>query len=234
MIPEATESTAMLPDDREQVLMRLKIQQSTLGLVPDTGDLDIISLSTEVPSKSNPRTPGTMASYSARKAKFMSQRKRLVRITSKFCICMLCALAICGFIFSIYTQQYLKGPLRMLRKNPEDTKRFQYLKSSLLSVTERYNLEEKFTPQYKALLWLSKDDPLRVPVPTTESQLQKLIQRYVLACLYYSTGGPNWNERHNFLSGMDECDWNQIDEAGYYNGAGGCGIDGRVTMIALW
>ena len=34
------------------------------------------------------------------------------------------------------------------------------------------------------------------------------IQRYALAILYFSTGGPGWLSDLSFLNGEDECKWN--------------------------
>ena len=34
-------------------------------------------------------------------------------------------------------------------------------------------------------------------------------QRYIVALLYFSTGGPGWNNQYGFLGGA-ECDWNGV------------------------
>lgn len=47
------------------------------------------------------------------------------------------------------------------------------------------------------------------------------LQRYVAAVLYYSTGGDNWNEKGNYLSSVDECNWRGI----------GCNDDELITSI---
>ena len=35
------------------------------------------------------------------------------------------------------------------------------------------------------------------------------MQRYALAILYFSTGGPDWLSDLSFLNGEDECKWNE-------------------------
>lgn len=64
-----------------------------------------------------------------------------------------------------------------------------------------------------ALQWIVEDDPLRLPIPNlTETNEDgpsswKIRQRYVLALLYFSTNGNQWENDYNFLSTYDECRW---------------------------
>ena len=74
------------------------------------------------------------------------------------------------------------------------------------------------TPQYDAFEWLANDDGFQVCPEDT----QNILQRYVLAVLYYSTGGDDWNncravtapnggpctsDSSRFLSSSDVCFW---------------------------
>lgn len=80
------------------------------------------------------------------------------------------------------------------------------------------------TPQYEALRWMAALD-LEYDVFDTPSQM--LVERYVLAVLYYSTDGPTgWTQSLNFVtSGLAVCDWNnEGEETG--TGAGGNLTDG--------
>ncbi len=71
-----------------------------------------------------------------------------------------------------------------------------------------------------ALDWLVKEDIVPTPSPRTnaseafmpdyEQQVYKLRQRYVLALLYFATNGENWDQKYNFLSAFDECQWTSI------------------------
>lgn len=65
-------------------------------------------------------------------------------------------------------------------------------------------LENKNTAQYAALDWLANKDS-----GSTYSAADdvRVLQRYVLATLYYSTGGMNWDKQYNFLSEDHECEW---------------------------
>eukprot|EP00592_Proboscia_alata_P023449 CAMPEP_0194407090 /NCGR_PEP_ID=MMETSP0176-20130528/5134_1 /TAXON_ID=216777 /ORGANISM="Proboscia alata, Strain PI-D3" /LENGTH=389 /DNA_ID=CAMNT_0039206525 /DNA_START=118 /DNA_END=1287 /DNA_ORIENTATION=- len=83
------------------------------------------------------------------------------------------------------------------------------------------------TPQFKALNWISNLDLMRIEI--TNNNKQHLVQRYVLAVLYYSTGGESdWARQMNWLSSSHECDWN--DDGGIRE----CDDEKRVVDIALF
>lgn len=90
------------------------------------------------------------------------------------------------------------------------------------------------SPQTRALRWLVYDDPMQLKPPSNAIETSKLIERFALTALYYATGGENWASSHNFLSGQDVCEWNSVDDRGYFSGAGQCDRDNMVTTLALW
>ena len=55
------------------------------------------------------------------------------------------------------------------------------------------------TAQHQAFEWLTTN--------RTEWSDGQIVQRYVLAVLYFSTLGPSWKDQFNFLSDIHECDW---------------------------
>jgi hypothetical protein len=55
------------------------------------------------------------------------------------------------------------------------------------------------------LNWLAFEDPAMLPIKDTDAST--LIERYALAVLYFSTGGPQWASSVNFLSNDSVCDW---------------------------
>jgi hypothetical protein len=98
------------------------------------------------------------------------------------------------------------------------------------------------SPQTSALTFIIGADPLQL---CPDSPL--LVQRYVAAVLYYSTGGPQWREcsegslqcnmvgdgstfagNQNWLSGTNECQWGGITCT-----QGGTGIIGSI-FIGKW
>jgi hypothetical protein len=60
------------------------------------------------------------------------------------------------------------------------------------------------SPHSLALTWL-KDDPIAM---SKDRDTSVVLQRYVLAVLYYSTFGSGWDESYDFLSDVDVCMWN--------------------------
>ena len=99
------------------------------------------------------------------------------------------------------------------------------------------------TPQHKALKWISREDTLRVPIPSNPEDLgttkaRKFVQRYALATFYYATEGDSWFYPFSFLSGKDECEWYEIHTEGeevYFWGAHceGGSDEGAVSQIWL-
>lgn len=103
--------------------------------------------------------------------------------------------------------------------------------------------EESSSSQSNPLFWLALND--FEPIfgnPTIEGMLSaemesRIISRYALAVLYFSTSGKDndsWNNQFNFLSeGVHECDWN--DGSGMHSGSGVfCdSSSGHVTRLAI-
>mmetsp|Transcript_19040 Transcript_19040/g.27535 ORF Transcript_19040/g.27535 Transcript_19040/m.27535 type:complete len:468 (+) Transcript_19040:110-1513(+) len=119
---------------------------------------------------------------------------------------------------------------------PEQSIHLQSLRNILsptISTTESLR-SYTYTPQYKALYWLAFQDERRMVLPSTSRDIQKLSQRYILALLYFATGGENWTHVYQFLSGLDECEWNGNNDEEYVGGVGSCNGDGLVQTVALW
>jgi Leucine-rich repeat (LRR) protein len=58
--------------------------------------------------------------------------------------------------------------------------------------TPAATLDDKTSPQAKALDWISNDDQMSPPLcPSDETEA---LQRYILASFYFATGGGNWKE----------------------------------------
>lgn len=97
----------------------------------------------------------------------------------------------------------------------------------ILSGTESLNDVE--SPQYEAACWILNDDPYLITsfsstLSTTNSSSgdtshhyynnnlynyseKRMMQRYILALIYFSTKPQNWSMHLNFLSIKSECDW---------------------------
>jgi len=60
------------------------------------------------------------------------------------------------------------------------------------------------SPQAQALQWL-QDDPITL---MPDRSRRTILERYVLAVLYFSTSGPMWRFPHYHLTDANVCDWN--------------------------
>ena len=76
--------------------------------------------------------------------------------------------------------------------------------SIIQGVSASDTLLDTHSAQYKAACWLIYEDR-GVVGDTTQASVA---QRYILALLYFSTGGPGWYNQYYFLAKGAECDWN--------------------------
>lgn len=109
-----------------------------------------------------------------------------------------------------------------------ETRREMLLERLSLEVTDQMLLIDISTPQGRAYQWLAFEDTID-PLYCPEDP--RIIQRYMLALLYYSTGGdltwevcaaspstPCPGSSKRYLSPTEECDWfgvtcNALDQA---------------------
>jgi Leucine-rich repeat (LRR) protein len=101
-------------------------------------------------------------------------------------------------------------------------------------VSTEFSLKTLDTPQNIAVRWLSNDDEANtaVPdVPITVAEGYRYITRYVLAVVYFSTGGAQWNFQAGFGTIADVCSWNQIkfDGSNFYRQGALC--DAKTGLI---
>jgi hypothetical protein len=76
---------------------------------------------------------------------------------------------------------------------------------------DRRALYSPGTPQFQALTWLVYDDPANLNFQLLPSKEDELLERYVIALLYFSTGGDNWDDSSEFLSAFSVCSWNGVE-----------------------
>lgn len=102
--------------------------------------------------------------------------------------------------------------------------------------------ENASSPQFLAAQWLAHGDELKLSIPNAKDWT--FDQRYALAVLYFSLGGPEWNYQLNFLSGGHVCTWFQefqivsnykIHGSNVWYGVHGCkkGEDGEMYPRAI-
>merc|ERR1719215_2170360 len=109
------------------------------------------------------------------------------------------------------------------------------IESELISIsnsnqTEDLSLSNDSSPQSMALKWIIDEDELKM-----DANDENLVQRYVLALLYFSTSGNNWNDKgsFNWLSEYSECEWWDDTQSVQLKSGITCTEDGKVEIINL-
>ena len=102
-------------------------------------------------------------------------------------------------------------------------------------------LIDESTPQFRALSWIVFDDPSRLFTRNaisgmTESYSTLLVERYIIALVYFATGGPdNWLVDWEFLTESSVCNWPTIQANEIRRSVKGvrCNDEGLVSHIRL-
>jgi len=79
------------------------------------------------------------------------------------------------------------------------------IKRTLLDVVSEDVLSDPTSSEYNAFTWIADKDELSLS-PDDDS----LVQRYVLALIYFGMDGTNWDRNkigEKYLTGTSECDW---------------------------
>lgn len=82
-----------------------------------------------------------------------------------------------------------------------------------LGISTRHDLESYGSPQYRAVEWLTSTTIRPWGWTTRKSKDLVLLDRYVLAVLYYSLGGDQWQDKWNFMSLEHVCEWKSSSAA---------------------
>jgi hypothetical protein len=90
-------------------------------------------------------------------------------------------------------------------ENARNTMRtyIQRLISSASSPTSNLTWVDPLSNQSRALEWIVSDQLSTDPI-LTES---RILQRFALATLFFSTSGANWTNSTEWLTSSHECDW---------------------------
>jgi len=81
------------------------------------------------------------------------------------------------------------------------------VKSILPLLSDISDLEKADSPQARAMHWISGTD-------NEGYSIKRKVQRFALACLYYSLGGSKWSHSQHWITNKDECtDWHSSDNS---------------------
>jgi hypothetical protein len=90
------------------------------------------------------------------------------------------------------------------------------------------------TPQNRAATWIAEQDEADWAVPTdafTSLDHYKYLTRYIMAVLYFSTGGSSWETPLGFMTSEDVCDWNTQMTNGYTDYRKGVVCDDTMGLV---
>jgi len=119
----------------------------------------------------------------------------------RFCLVLFITLIAVGVILALAIP---------LSGKPKSQRYYKELEAMIIanSISSSSSINTEGSPQNVALNWLAFHDAANVQV----SLQSRVIQRYIMAVLYYSLNGQSWENQYNFLSGDHECRWK-----GYWN-----------------
>jgi hypothetical protein len=93
-------------------------------------------------------------------------------------------------------------------------------------------LQDDSSPQFRALRWLATEDTALLDLDSTSTVI--LVERYVLAVLYFATNGEGWEDQQNFLSASSVCEWNNGHAQDYFDFYGAaCNGNNLVAALIL-
>jgi len=95
---------------------------------------------------------------------------------------------------------------------------------TLIESTVGKEIYQEGTSKYKALVWLADKDPKHLH---SSSPIEEVLQRFVLADLYFSTTGDQWNNKYKFLTRKNVCDWNDKTSGVF------CNENGQITTLLM-
>mmetsp|Transcript_3823 Transcript_3823/g.10744 ORF Transcript_3823/g.10744 Transcript_3823/m.10744 type:complete len:1180 (+) Transcript_3823:64-3603(+) len=89
---------------------------------------------------------------------------------------------------------------------------------------------------HRSLDWLANQDLFTLQelfVDESPDTVQRLLERYALANVYFATNGPRWTNQFRFLVNVDACLWNDGGTGQFDNGIR-CNPDGFVSRFVLY
>mmetsp|Transcript_32817 Transcript_32817/g.37982 ORF Transcript_32817/g.37982 Transcript_32817/m.37982 type:complete len:323 (-) Transcript_32817:306-1274(-) len=103
------------------------------------------------------------------------------------------------------------------------------IKSRLSQITPNSRLDDTGTAQGMAYNWIVHVDGMKLSGDSTN-----LFQRYSLAALYFSTGGPDhWLHGEKWMTNVHECSWSYSSFNGHRVGVNSCDSGYNVLTVEL-
>jgi hypothetical protein len=171
------------------------------------------------------------------------QNKRCVTPPRKWVIALSFFLSLAGFTGSIILLIVLV--LGKKHDTPDTSTANEENLSSAIRFISSYYLDNNTggssifanasTAQHKAVQWVVDSAFVsNFTLPTASSRAVQILQYYVLAVVYFATGGTEWIHGYNFLLNDDVCGWNgKVSNSSNIKGVVSCTNEGLITGLSL-
>lgn len=171
-------------------------------------------------------------------------RHQVIYQTKRSCMVLAIIALVVGTILGIGSAVLRRGggssPVSLTNGRNRYHAVVEYLAAA--GVSEEALLRQSGTPQNLAANWLATTDRLQYEVPPVDQHVPPttvhLVQRYVLAVLYFGTGGAaSWKDSLGFTTDQDECSWNHpVQTPGYVSQqiAVGVSCDSNLRVTTLF
>jgi hypothetical protein len=155
-----------------------------------------------------------------------ANQKQHFRLTAFGCMILVTVIVVIILSVTLTSKNYVAetiAPSSSPTANPTlpADRRWDVLREVLAPVSGNAFLYSVGSAEYRALSWMVNDYEGTDP----EDDPEKVVQRYIMALLYYQTKGSNWTNRFNFLTPLSECRWTGVAQA--------CDDDGFLTVLDL-
>lgn len=103
---------------------------------------------------------------------------------------------------------YLYGsfPLNFFIRKNDKSSRYNYIRVKLRGIIQHQALKDPNSIQSRTLEWLADEDPRQLDPDEFE-----ILERYILALLFISTGGKQWSHKANWMSAAHICEWENVE-----------------------
>ena len=137
------------------------------------------------------------------------------RVQRKRIVAAVLFTAFVSFLVAFFLMKRRQENLKTSSPTPSPTlTEFEYIRQAVtmhLSYDDETVFYNESSAQYKAIEWLMHNDTLQLHRSTTSGSPMSaaLVERYVLAMIYFNNGGPYWTNSYNFLNeSVSVCEWN--------------------------
>lgn len=113
-------------------------------------------------------------------------------------------------------------------------------REKLVDISKPQLMLNNSTPQFKALRWISDTDEVSRAIYLnqnfTDENTLHVRQRYIMAVVWFSTGGENWDEKESYLSDKHVCEWGEVLSGVLFSPNPNrivCDNEQRITLLSL-